>query len=66
MKKFYATGDVFKNFSNLKIADLKHSYRLGLRFVFEPNEKINLRVDFAKTKEGSGVGFSMGEAFKIC
>ena len=33
---FYAVGDVFKNFSNLKIDELKQSYGLGLRFVFDP------------------------------
>jgi len=63
MAAFYAVGDVFKNFSSLKFDQLKQSYGFGLRFVFDPKEKINLRVDFAKTKEGSGVYFSMDEAF---
>ena len=36
---FYAAGDVFKNFSNLKFAELKQSYGFGLRFVFDPRRK---------------------------
>jgi hypothetical protein len=61
---FYSTGDVFSHFSRLKLTEMKHSYGFGLRFVFDPKEKINLRADFGKTKNGdSGVYFSMDEAF---
>lgn len=61
---FYASGDVFSHWSNLKFSELKQSYGFGLRFVFDPKEKINLRADFGKTMNGdTGVYFSMDEAF---
>jgi outer membrane protein assembly factor BamA len=60
---FYSVGDVFGNFNQLKLSELKQSYGFGLRFVFDTKEKINLRVDFGKTKESTGIYFSMDEAF---
>ncbi len=60
---FYSAGDVFHNFNELRVSDVKQAYGLGLRFVFDPKEKINLRVDFGKTNAGTGVYFSMDEAF---
>src|SRR4030095_2417473 len=60
---FYATGEVFSDFDQLKMTGLNHSYGFGLRFVFDPKEKINLRVDFGKTEGSSGIYFGMDEAF---
>lgn len=60
---FYSAGDVFSNFSNLKFSQVKQAYGFGLRFVFDEKEKINLRADFGISKEGTGVYFSMDEAF---
>lgn len=60
---FYSVGDVCSNYKHLKMTQLKHAYGFGLRFVFDQKEKINLRVDFGKWKYGSGVYFSMDEAF---
>jgi hypothetical protein len=60
---FYSSGDVCSNYKQLKLTQLKHAYGFGIRFVFDPKEKINLRADFGKWKYGSGVYFSMDEAF---
>ncbi|MCI0474278.1 MAG: outer membrane protein assembly factor, partial [Ignavibacteria bacterium] len=63
MTAFYSAGEVFDNFGNMKIAQVRSAYGFGLRFVFDQKEKINLRVDFAKTNESTGVYFGVDEAF---
>jgi outer membrane protein assembly factor BamA len=63
MTAFYSAGEVFSNFGYMKMSQVRSAYGLGLRFVFDPKEKINLRVDFAKTNESTGVYFGIDEAF---
>jgi|GEM_PF-162741 len=60
---FYSFGEMSTKISTLQLSEFKSAYGFGLRFVFDPKEKINLRVDFAKSKGDSGVYFSMEEAF---
>jgi hypothetical protein len=63
MTAFYSAGEVFDNFGNMEIAKVRSAYGIGLRFVFDPKERLNLRVDFAKTNESTGVYFGVDEAF---
>ena len=39
------------------------SYGLGLRYMVLKAKRINLRLDFAKSKDSEAIHFSIGEAF---
>jgi outer membrane protein assembly factor BamA len=60
---FYSIGEVAPNFSSFNMNGIKHSYGFGLRFVFDPKEKINLRVDLGIAERKTGVYFNLEEAF---
>lgn len=60
---FVGFGDVSDEISNFRLREFKTSYGFGLRFLFSPEEKINLRLDFATGKGTSGIYISAGEAF---
>lgn len=60
---FASVGDVADKITHFKIDELKSSYGFGIRFVFDENEKINMRVDFGFSKDDSGVYFAIEEAF---
>ena len=61
---FAGTGDVFgSDASDLSFANLKYSYGFGLRFLFNRQEKINLRADFGFGQDTKGVYFGLEEAF---
>lgn len=63
MAAFYSFGEVFSQFKTLEFSKIRSAYGFGLRFVFDPKEKINLRADIGITPEGTGIYFSMDEAF---
>ena len=61
---FAGVGDVFgSTASEFSFANLKYSYGFGLRFVFNRQEKINLRADFGFGRDTRGVYFGLEEAF---
>lgn len=60
---FAGLGDVADEIGNFRLGEFKHAFGLGLRFLFSPEEKINLRLDFAQGKGSSGMYISIGEAF---
>ena len=60
---FYSTGQVANNFSSFKLSNMRHSYGIGLRFVFDKKEKINLRMDLGIAEGNKGIYFNMEEAF---
>jgi outer membrane protein assembly factor BamA len=60
---FAGFGDVADRLSQFDFAKLKHSLGLGLRYTFNREEKINLRLDMGFTGEGRGLYFSATEAF---
>jgi outer membrane protein assembly factor BamA len=60
---FAGVGDVSDKFSNFRLNEFKTACGLGLRFLFSPEEKINLRLDFASGKGTSGMYISIQEAF---
>lgn len=60
---FGSYGDVAHRISDYRITDLKTSYGYGIRFAFDENEKLNLRLDFGYGKKTSGYYISIGEAF---
>jgi outer membrane protein assembly factor BamA len=60
---FYSVGEVSPNFKSFKSKYIRHTYGFGLRFVFDPKEKINLRVDVGVAEKKTGVYFNLEEAF---
>ncbi len=60
---FGSTGTVFNNFESLTVRDFVWAGGAGLRFLVYPKKDIFTRLDFAFTKEGSGIYIFIGEAF---
>ena len=53
-----------QEFIKFDFTELKYSYGMGLRFLFNKKQKINLRMDFGFGQDGnSGVYFGIEEAF---
>lgn len=60
---FAGLGDVFNSVNDIKANTLKYSIGSGLRFVVNPAERLNIRVDYALGREGGYFYFSVAEAF---
>ncbi|MBN1466463.1 BamA/TamA family outer membrane protein [candidate division KSB1 bacterium] len=60
---FAGLGDAAEKFSYFRLREAKVSGGGGLRFKFNPAEKVNLRMDVGFGKETSGVYFGLEEAF---
>ena len=61
---FGGVGDVYATVSELHFESLKPNAGLGVRFMIDRKENINLRLDYAIGKAGqSGFYISFGEAF---
>ena len=61
---FASIGQVASSIGELSLAsDLKISGGGGIRFVIDPKQKINLRLDFAFSPADFGVYFNVQEAF---
>lgn len=60
---FGATGTVFNRFSNLSLNNFVVAGGAGLRFLLFPKKDIYSRLDFAVTREGTGIYIFIGEAF---
>jgi outer membrane protein assembly factor BamA len=61
---FAGLGDVAPEMTKLQFKELKYSLGVGLRYLFNKEEKVNLRVDIAFGKNGDrGIYFGIEEAF---
>ena len=60
---FFGIGDVNDKTRNFSIGDFKRSFGFGLRVKFNQAEKVNLRVDYGRGKDTSGIYFGLEEAF---
>jgi hypothetical protein len=60
---FAGVGNVAARLSDFSQSDLKYSVGFGLRYAFNPEEKLNIRLDIGFTKEGSGFYVTATEAF---
>ncbi len=47
----------------LRFGDVKYSYGAGIRFVFNRDNHLNLRIDYARGDGTDGIYFTIGEAF---
>ena len=60
---FAGAGDVAPEITSFYISDIKPTYGLGLRVLFNKKRKINLRVDLGIGRGTTGIYFGMKEAF---
>ncbi len=61
---FAGIGDVSDDLMKFRLDELKYSYGAGLRFLFNKEQNVNLRMDIGFGKKGnSGVYFGIEEAF---
>ena len=61
---FGSAGTVAPSPDKYQMKEMKISYGAGLRFLFNEDEGVNLRMDIGITREGdTGVYFGIGEAF---
>ncbi len=61
---FLGAGDVFSRASELKFKDIKLNYGVGLRFMLDKKEKLNIRFDYGAGNESDGnLYLNIAEAF---
>lgn len=60
---FYSLGEVASSFTSFTANGIKQSYGFGVRFVFDKEEKINLRADLGFAEGNKGIYFNLEEAF---
>lgn len=61
---FGGVSNLYSSFGNFNLADSKYNYGLGLRFLIDRKEDINLRIDYAMGQgNNSGFYISFGESF---
>jgi len=60
---FFGVGDVSDTYKNFRLTQFKYSYGGGLRFALQPEDRLNIRVDFGWGRDASGVYFQLEEAF---
>ena len=60
---FIGVGDVANEFSDFKLDEVEYSSGVGIRYVFNQKEGINLRADLGFGENTSGVYISLEEAF---
>lgn len=63
MVAFAGAGDVFKKHSDLGLNRVKYSVGTGLRFVVNPAERLNIRLDYGYGREGGYFYFVVAESF---
>lgn len=63
MVTFAGVGDVFSSHKDLSTKSLKYSIGTGLRFVVNPRERLNIRLDYGYGKEGGYFYFVVAESF---
>lgn len=63
MVVFAGAGDVGSALSSFTLRTLKPSVGLGLRFALEPEDRLNVRVDWGFGRDTDGLYFSLREAF---
>ena len=60
---FAGAGDVAPALSKFNLSSVKPSYGFGLRYLFDPVEKMCIRIDFGFGKGTSGMYITANEAY---
>ncbi len=60
---FLGAGDVAPGLSYFTLRSVKPSYGCGLRYLFDPDERLSIRLDFGFGKNSSGMYIAANQAF---
>ena len=60
---FGGGGEIDESFSDLGEGASTPSYGAGVRFSVLPAKRVNMRLDYAKSRDSDAIHFSVGEAF---
>lgn len=60
---FAGSGYVGDSFAGVREPEPIPSYGGGIRFMVLPAKRINIRLDYARSKDSNAIHFSVGEAF---
>jgi hypothetical protein len=60
---FAGGGKVNNAFSDTRENEAVPSYGIGLRYSVLPAKRINVRLDYARSKDSDAIELSVGEAF---
>ena len=60
---FGGGGEVANSFSGFRDRSLIPSYGAGIRFSVLPAKRVNMRLDYARSRDSDAIHFSVGEAF---
>ena len=60
---FAGAGEVANSFSGFRERASIPSYGAGVRFSVLPAKRVNMRLDYAKSRDSDAIHFSVGEAF---
>ena len=60
---FAGVGGVAPALSQFAVNTTRATYGFGLRYLFDPIEKLNIRIDFGFGKNTSGLYITANEAF---
>jgi hypothetical protein len=60
---FAGAGDVFNDLTDWSWRTTKYSVGTGLRFIVNPAERLNIRFDYGRGREGGYFYFIVSEAF---
>ena len=60
---FGGGGEIDESFSDLGGGASTPSYGAGVRFSVLPAKRVNMRLDYAKSRDSDAIHFSVGEAF---
>ncbi|WP_050858529.1 BamA/TamA family outer membrane protein [Aquimarina agarilytica] len=63
MVAFLGTGDVARNVSNFKLNNLRPNVGVGLRFLLDRTENLNIRLDWGFGDSSNNVYLNLAEAF---
>jgi hypothetical protein len=63
MTTFAGAGDVYNRFQDFKIKRLKYTLGMGLRFLMNTAERLNVRVDYGYGSDGGYFYIGFSEAF---
>jgi len=63
MVAFVGTGDVFNKIDQLKVKNLRPNFGVGLRFLLDKEENLNIRADWGFGDNSNNLYLNIAEAF---
>ena len=63
MVAFVGTGDVYRNLNEFKLKNLRPNYGIGVRFLLDKRENLNVRLDWGFGDDSNNLYLNIAEAF---